>query len=88
MEIFKTVQTNIPFLNAIKQIPSYTKFLKDLTMVKRKTSVPRQVVMVAQPSSLIQQQIVPKYKDPGCPTIAIKIGETVMKRALLDLGVA
>ena len=27
-----------------------------------------------------------KYKDPGCPTIACKIGDNRAKRALLDLG--
>ena len=33
MEAFKTVQINMPFLEAIKQIPSYPKFLKDLTTI-------------------------------------------------------
>ena len=28
LEVFKQVQINIPFLDAIKQIPSYAKFLK------------------------------------------------------------
>jgi hypothetical protein len=27
-----------------------------------------------------------KYKDPGCPTIACKIGDNRAERALLDLG--
>ncbi|RVX07090.1 Retrovirus-related Pol polyprotein from transposon 17.6 [Vitis vinifera] len=27
-----------------------------------------------------------KYKDPGCPTISMMIGETCVKKALLDLG--
>jgi len=35
-DIFKQVQINIPMLDAIKQIPSYAKFLKDLCTVKRK----------------------------------------------------
>jgi hypothetical protein len=30
LEVFKQVQLNIPFLDTIQQIPSYTKFLKDL----------------------------------------------------------
>ena len=33
-EIFKQVKVNIPLLDAIKQIPSYAKFLKDLCIVK------------------------------------------------------
>ena len=35
-ELFKQVKLNIPLLDAIKQIPSYAKFLKDLCTVKRK----------------------------------------------------
>jgi len=42
--------------------------------------------MTAHASSLKQQQIILKHKDPGCLTIAIKMGETVVERALLDLG--
>ena len=33
-ELFKQVKLNIPLLDAIKQIPSYAKFLKDLCTVK------------------------------------------------------
>jgi hypothetical protein len=36
LEVFKQVKINIPLLDAIKQIPSYAKFLKDLCTVKRK----------------------------------------------------
>ena len=35
-ELFKQVKVNIPLLAAIKQIPSYAKFFKDLCTVKRK----------------------------------------------------
>ena len=33
-ELFKQVKVNIPLLDAIKQISSYAKFLKDLCTVK------------------------------------------------------
>jgi hypothetical protein len=45
LEVFKQVQINIPFLDAIQQIPSYVKFLKDLVAVKRKTNVPKKAFM-------------------------------------------
>ena len=32
------------------------------------------------------ENIAPKYKDPGSPTISIWIGDQVMDRCLLDLG--
>jgi hypothetical protein len=39
LEVFKQVKISIPLLDAIKQIPSYAKFLKDLCTVKRKLFV-------------------------------------------------
>ena len=41
LEVFKQVQLKIPFLDAIQQVPAYTKFLKDLVTMKRKTNVPK-----------------------------------------------
>jgi hypothetical protein len=35
LEVFKKVELNIPLLDAIKQIPKYTKFLKELCTTKR-----------------------------------------------------
>ena len=35
LEIFKKVELNIPLLDAIKQIPKYAKFLKELCTTKR-----------------------------------------------------
>ena len=38
-ETFKQVRINISLLDAIKQVPSYANFLKDLCTVKRKLNV-------------------------------------------------
>jgi hypothetical protein len=45
LEVFKHVHINIPFLDAIQQVPSYAKFLKDLVTVKRKTNVPKKAFL-------------------------------------------
>ena len=37
-------------------------------------------------SSIISRQIPARYKDPGCPTISIVIGDQTIHKALLDLG--
>jgi hypothetical protein len=86
LEVFKQVQINIPFLDAIQQIPSYAKFLKDLVTVKRKTNVPKKAFMTEQVSAILQCKLHLKYKDPGCPTITCMIGVSQIERALLDLG--
>jgi hypothetical protein len=86
LEIFKQVQINIPFLDAIQQVPSYVKFLKDLVTIKRKTNVPKKAYLTEQVSFILQCKLPIKYKDPGCPTIACMIGVSQIYRALLDLG--
>jgi hypothetical protein len=74
LEVFKQVQINIPFLDAIQQVPSYAKFLKDLVTIKRKTNVSKKAYLTEQVSSILQCKLPIKYKDPGCPTIACMIG--------------
>ena len=86
LEVFKQVQINIPFLDAIQQVPSYAKFLKDLVIMKRKTNVPEKAFLTEQVNSIIQNKYPMKCKDLGSPTISCKIGDHPIKRALLDLG--
>ena len=66
-ELFKQVKLNIPLLDAIKQIPSYAKFLKDLCTVKIKLGVNKEAFMTEQSTSLIRNNLPLKYKDPGSP---------------------
>lgn len=87
-EVFKQVRINIPLLDAIKQTPSYAKFLKDLCIVKRKINVYERVFLTEQVSAILQLKTPPKYKDPGCPTISCIIGNQKVDQALLDLGVS
>ena len=85
-ELFKQVKLNIPLLDAIKQIPSYAKFLKDLCNVKRKLGANKEAFMTEQSTSLIRNNLPPKYKEPGSPTISIVVGYSKLGHALVDLG--
>ena len=85
-ELFKQVKLNIPLLDAIKKIPSYAKFLKDLCTVKRKLGVNKEAFMTEQSTSLIRNNLPPKYKDPRRPTISIVVGNSKLGHALVDLG--
>ena len=79
----------LPFpyaMDAIKQIPSYANFLKDLCTVKRKLNVKKKVFLAEQVSAILQNNNALKYKDPGCPIISCFIGKHKIDRALLDLG--
>ena len=88
MEVFKQVKINIPLLDAIQQVPTYAKFLKDLCTQKRKSRnhIPKKVLHTEQVSSLIQHNTPPKFKDPRAPTISCIIGQKEIDKALLDLG--
>ena len=87
LELFKQVQINLPLLDAIKQVPSYAKFLKDLCTQKRKAKIhTKKIQLTEQASSVFQQLAPPKLKDPGTPTISCVIGNLTIRKALLDLG--
>ena len=86
IEIFNQVKINVPLLDAIQQVPSYTKFLKDMCTKKGKTNVSKKVFLATNISELLSGPIPLKYKDPGCSTIACTIGQAEISHALLNLG--
>ncbi|KAK1417596.1 hypothetical protein QVD17_26726 [Tagetes erecta] len=85
-ETFKQVKINLPLLDAIKQIPAYAKFLKDLCSHKRHHKLPKKVDLTAHVSAILSNPLPLKMKDPGAPLISIQIGEFKISKALLDLG--
>ena len=86
LEVLRQVKVSIPLLNMIKQVSTYAKFLNDLCTIKRGLNVSKKAFLTKQVSSIIQCKSLVKYKDPGCPTISVMIGETCVEKALLDLG--
>ena len=82
--MFNQVKINVPLLDAIQQVPSYAKFLKDKCTKKRKTNVPKKVFLATNISELLSGLI--PIKDSDCPTIACTIRQAEISRALLDLG--
>ena len=84
-DVFSKCQVNLPLLTAIKQVPKYAKYLKELCTIKRKLHV-RKKSFLAENVSAIVQNTVSKMSDPGPPTIPCTIGVTHIEHALLDLG--
>ncbi|KAL2230922.1 UNVERIFIED_CONTAM: Retrovirus-related Pol polyprotein from transposon [Sesamum indicum] len=88
-EIFETfckVEVNIPLLDAIKQIPRYAKFLKELCTSKGKLKGNERVSMGENVSAILQRKLPSKCKDPGTFSIPCKIGMIGIKKAMCDLG--
>ncbi|CAM8982187.1 unnamed protein product [Rhodiola kirilowii] len=85
-ELFSKVEINIPLLEAIKQIPRYAKFLKELCINRRRSTRYDQELMSRNVSAVIQWKVPPKCGDPGTYTIPCTIGNTWIENCMLDLG--
>ncbi|XP_021828635.1 uncharacterized protein LOC110769043 [Prunus avium] len=86
LEIFIKVQVNISLLDAIKQIPRYAKFLKDLCTNKRKFRDHETIALTEEVSAVLQRKLSPKLQDPGSFSIPCIIGDKLFEKALIDLG--
>ncbi|CAN6679406.1 unnamed protein product [Malus baccata var. baccata] len=86
LETFRKVQVNIPLLDAIKQVPRYAKFLKELCTNRRRISTKEVVKVGENVSAILQRKLPPKCKDPGSFTIPCVIGNSRFESAMLDLG--
>ncbi|CAN6723533.1 unnamed protein product [Malus baccata var. baccata] len=86
LETFRKVQVNIPLLDAIKQVPRYAKFLKELCTTRKRMATKEVVKVGENVSAILQRKLPPKCKDPGSFTIPCVIGNTRFESAMLDLG--
>ncbi|CAN6557498.1 unnamed protein product [Malus baccata var. baccata] len=85
-ETFRKVQVNIPLLDAIKQVPRYAKFLKELCTTRKRISTKEVVKVGENVLAILQRKLPPKCKDSGSFTIPCVIGKTRFESAMLDLG--
>ncbi|XP_038693750.1 uncharacterized protein LOC119991476 [Tripterygium wilfordii] len=77
---------NIPFAEALEQMPSYAKFMKGILSKKRRLKDYESVQLTEECSAIVQQKLPIKKKDPKSFTIPCTIGSTLIERALCDLG--
>ena len=77
---------NISLLEAIRQVLTYAKFLKELCTSKRKLKENEIVSVGENVSAIIQHKLSPKCKDPGTFTIPCIIRDKKFECAMLDLG--
>ena len=86
LEIFKKIEINIHFVDAITQMPNVAKFLKNILSKKKKIVDEGVVSLTATCSAIIQKSLPAKMKDPGSFTIPCTIGKYEFKKALCDSG--
>ncbi|XP_015959277.1 uncharacterized protein LOC107483169 [Arachis duranensis] len=83
-EIFKKLQINIPFTEALEQMPLYTKFLKEL-MIRKRIWGEKETVVLTEEYTIIQKKLRQKLNDPGSFQIPCIIGDISIEKALCDL---
>nr|XP_027082257.1 uncharacterized protein LOC113704565 [Coffea arabica] len=86
VNIFKQLHINIPFVDAILQIPSYAKFLKEIMTKKRRLVDSEIIALTKECSAIIQNKLPPKLKDPWSFTVPCTIGNVEFSKVLCDLG--
>ncbi|XP_073133564.1 uncharacterized protein [Henckelia pumila] len=86
LEVFKKLNINIPFADALMQMPSYAKFLKEILSNKRKLEEHAMISLTENCSALVQNKIPLKQKDPGSFSIPCVINDIQFHKALCDLG--
>ncbi|XP_024022414.1 uncharacterized protein LOC112091909 [Morus notabilis] len=86
LNIFKRIHINIPFVDALKQMPNYAKFMKEVMSKKRKLEDSETGKLTEECSAIIKRQLPEKLKDPGSFTIPCTIGKSTFEKALCDLG--
>ncbi|RDX74008.1 Retrovirus-related Pol polyprotein, partial [Mucuna pruriens] len=80
LKMFRKVEINIPLLNAIKQVPKYAKFLKELCVHKRRK------IKGSKEIGGVVSALTKNDEDPGIFSIPCTIGDCTFANAMLDLG--
>ncbi|GJV53389.1 DNA-directed DNA polymerase [Tanacetum coccineum] len=86
LENLKQLHINIPFTEALVQMPKYAKFLKGLLSNKARLEVACTVTMNERGSAVLLNKLPSKEKDTGSFTIPCDIGHLHIDNALADLG--
>ena len=82
LNILKNTSITIPLTDAIRYIPLYRKFLKELSTPSRE----KKIRLSENISSILLNSLPEKQRDPGAPLIRCFIQEMEFKKVLLDTG--
>ncbi|XP_027351168.1 uncharacterized protein LOC113862277 [Abrus precatorius] len=86
LSLFRQLHINLPFVDALAQMPKYAKFLKNLLSNKKKLEELATVTLIEECSAILQNKIPEKLKNLGSFTLPCLIGRLIVDRALADLG--
>ncbi|KAK8569208.1 hypothetical protein V6N12_007740 [Hibiscus sabdariffa] len=87
VDMLDQLHIDVPFLEAIDQMPTYVKFLKDI-ITKKRTIERYETVATAKEYVSALGEIPTKRNDPGSFIIPCSIGDNYVGKALCDLGLS
>ncbi|XP_050914922.1 uncharacterized protein LOC127129847 [Lathyrus oleraceus] len=82
IKVIEKLHIEIPFTEAITQIPSYAKFLKGILTNKRRLDDPKPL----ECNSIAENKLAKKEKDPESFSIPCILGNHVIDKVFIDLG--
>ncbi|GJX31065.1 DNA-directed DNA polymerase [Tanacetum coccineum] len=85
LENLKQLHINLPFIEALAQMPKYAKFLKGLLTNKARLEEACKIIINERCSVILLNKLPSKEKDPGSFTIPCDIGQSHIDNALADL---
>ena len=85
LNIFKKLHINIPFMDALENMPSYVKFIKKI-LANKKFGEYETVLLTEECNVILQKKLPPKIQDPGSFYKPFSIGNSLSGKAVFDLG--
>ena len=81
--MFKKLDINIPFAEALAQMPKYAKFMKDILWNKRKIEDHETVMLNEECSAILQNKLLPKLKNIGSFTVPCDRSEPALENVCI-----
>ncbi|XP_050889790.1 uncharacterized protein LOC127095096 [Lathyrus oleraceus] len=85
-DIFKRLQINLPFDEALEQMPTHAKFMKEILTKKKRITEEETIQVDASCNVIIQKTLLHKEIDPEGVTLPITIGNVNVGKSLIDLS--
>ncbi|XP_070013877.1 uncharacterized protein [Nicotiana sylvestris] len=86
IEMLRQIQLNIPLMDALREMPSYAKMMKDLMSRKFDFQDLSTVTLTQTCNVVVTKPMAQKMSDPGSFTIPCTIGSYAFAKALCELG--
>ncbi|KAK4265062.1 hypothetical protein QN277_026164 [Acacia crassicarpa] len=86
LDMLRQLHINMPLVEALEQMPSYVKFLKEILSKKRRLEEFETEALTQECSAMLTNRLPLKLKDPSSFTIPCAIGPNYSGKTLCDLG--